>query len=416
MSSRLLNWISSLLRCIIDPRCITAALTVVLLTTAGWQYWLDPWRQFQLGIQSLEKNELTRVQSVADWLATIPTYQPHALYLKAALSLREGKVKEAIEQAIAAKDHPDLVIDANVLAGEAAYKIGAVGNAKLHWEEALRANPECVLAHRWLGVLYYDLGAMDAAMLHLGAVSRLAPDDYRADRLMGLMNRDYERPETAIPHYQESLKRAPTQPNADEVRVEMAECQIKLREFDAALKTLEKCVDTPRKIVLQARCMLNLGSLDEARRLAVGLLSTSDPKLDALQINAEIALADGELRKAADLLTAATKADPYNHGVRTQLSQVLGRLGEADAAREQTQRAEELQKLWQRFSDLQIDAINRPTDANVRYEIGTLADQLGKRELAISWFKASLGIDPNLRVASEALADALQPTTSPAKP
>ncbi len=63
---------------------------------------------------------------------------------------------------------------------KAAYKIGAVGNAKLHWEEALRANPECVAAHRWLGVLYYDLGAMDAAMLHLGSVSRLAPDDYRA--------------------------------------------------------------------------------------------------------------------------------------------------------------------------------------------------------------------------------------------
>jgi tetratricopeptide (TPR) repeat protein len=368
-------------------------------------------------LKALEKNDLPAVQAVARSLENTPAYLSHCLYLTAAVALREGDVKTALERAVAAKDNPDLTIDANVLAGEAAYQIGAAGNAKLYWEEALRSDPECVTAHRWLGVLYYDVGAMNKAMLHLSTVSRLAPTDPRADRLMGLMNRDYERPETAIPHYQESLRRAPKQRDADEIRLEMTECHIKLREFAEGLKTLEKCAETPRKKILAARCMLNLGSLDEARLIAGSLLATDRSRLDVLQLNAEIALADGKLPMAAELLQAATGVDPYNHGIRTQLAQVLGRLGQTEGAKKQTERAEQLQSLWQRFSDLQIEAINRSTDAPVRYEIGSLAKQLGKPELAISWFKAALAIDPALRSAADALSEmASANTNAPATP
>ncbi len=392
-------------RSVTDPRWLVAALLLTLVTTAYLQYRNDPWRQYQMGVKALENNDLALVETVAHALEKSPAYLSHFLYLTAAIALREGDVKTALERAVAAKENPDLTIEASVLAGEAAYKIGASGNAKLYWEEALRSDPECVTAHRWLGVLYYDVGAMNKAMLHLSAVSRLAPTDPRADRLMGLMNRDYERPETAIPHYQESLKRSPKQRDADDVRLEMTECQIKLREFAEALKTLEKCADTPRKKTLSARCLLNLGSLDEARLIANKLLTSDYSRLDVLQINAEIALADGNLKKAAELLQAASEVDPYNHGVRTQFAQVLGRLGETEGASKQTERAEQLQNLWQRFSDLQIEAINRSTDAPVRYEIGTLAKQLGKPELAISWFKAALAIDPTLRSAAEALSE-----------
>ena len=246
---------------------------------------------------------------------------------------------------------------------------------------------------------------MDRAIVHLNIVSHLAPTDPRPDRLMGLMNRDYERPESAVPHYKESLKRAPKQRDADEVRLEMAECQIKLREFAEALETLEKCVETTRKKVLSARCLLNLGSLDEARIVANKMLTGDSSRVDVLQINAEIALADGSMKVAAELLQRATEVDPYNHGIRTQYAQVLGRLGQTENAKQQTERAEQLQGLWQRFSDLQIDAINRATDAPVRYEIGSLAKQLGKPELAISWFKAALAIDPSLRSAADALTE-----------
>jgi tetratricopeptide (TPR) repeat protein len=407
MISRLRIACSFLWRKLSDPRWWVAGLLVVFMVTAYLQYQYDPWRQYQGGLQALQVADLAKVAKVTKALENSPAYMPHARYLAAAIAIREGDVKTALEGAIAAKEHPDLLIDANVLAGEAAYSLGAVGNAKLYWEEALRSDPNCVLAHRWMGVLYYDIGAMDAAMLHLTAVSRLDPSDHRADRLMGLMNRDYERPETAIPHYQESLRRAPRQRDADLLRLEMAECHIKLRDFPAALDALKQCVQSPKRDTLTARCLLNLGSLEEARSIARNLLGEHKDRLDVLQINAEISLADSQLEPAAELLLAATKVEPSNHGVRTQLAQVFGRLGKTEESKEQTDRATELQGKWQKFSDLQIDAINRPTDASLRYEIGSLANQLGKPELAMSWFKAALAIDPSLRTAAEALSEVM---------
>jgi tetratricopeptide (TPR) repeat protein len=415
MVSRIFGLILLLAQKLADPRWLVAMLLASLPATLYLQHYFDPWRQYQLGLKALAANDIPGATQAAEALDGIPAYVSHKLYLTAALALRQGDVKAALENAIAASENPDIAVDANVLAGEAAYKVGAAGNAKLYWEASLRSDPECVPAHQWLGALYYDLGAMDAAILHLSTVARLVPTDARPDRLMGLMNHDYERPEVAIPHYQESLRRAPNQPSANDIRLEMAGCQIKLREFTAALATLEKCKPSPEKGILTARCMLNIGELEEARHIAIELLNgpnTQSSFFDALQINAEIALADGKIDDAIALLRNATEVDPFDHGARTQLAQVLGRSGQTEAAREQTQRAEELQKLWQRFSDLQIDAINRATDAPVRYEIGSLAKQLGKPELAISWFKAALAIDPSLKVAADALADAMQSATT----
>jgi len=249
------------------------------------------------------------------------------------------------------------------------------------------------------------VGAMDNAIRHLQAVSRLSPEDHRPDRLMGLINRDYERPEVAIPHYLESLRRASNQPEAEKVRLELAECYIKQREFEAALKQLELCDDSPRKKTLTARCLMNAGELDKARELAGEALDEQPDELDVLQLNADIALVDGETERAAEWLRQGVQVDPYDHGARTQLAQVLGRMGLVNESKQHSRRAEELQELWARFSDLQIDAINRMTDAQVRYEIGTLARQLGKPELAVVWFRAALAIEPTMTRAAEALAE-----------
>ncbi len=52
-------------------------------------------------------------------------------------------------------------------------------------------------------------------------------------------------------------------------------------------------------------------------------------------------------------------------------------------ARKSTRVAEELQKKWQKFSDLQLDAINNQIDPTIRYQIGVLAKELGKPELPL---------------------------------
>lgn len=388
-----------------DPRLVAIMLLITFCSTLAWQYFSDHWSNFESGVRGVRENDGRAVQAALKSLAGDERYRLQLELFNAYISLRDGDFQDAIKRAEQAKQHPDVSVEANVLAGEAAYVMGAPGNAKLYWEEALRQDSNYLPAHRWMGVLYYDLGAMDLSIMHLSIVSKLAPKDARPDRLMGLMNRDYERPEVAIPHYVESLKRSPNQPDADQVRFELAECHYKLREYDKSLEVLKLCQESPKHQLLKARCLLNTGALDESRQLAGSVLSLeSKPTVDTLQLNAEIALADGNPKRSEELLQTATQVDPYHHGVRTQLAQVLARLQKMDESQKQTEVAEELQKKWQRFSDLQIDAINQPTNAEIRFEIGSLANQLGKLELARVWYKAALAINPSMQSALKALA------------
>lgn len=383
-------------RFLLDPRTLVVLLLVTFVGSVAFQQWSDPHRYFELGMTGVRENDVEKIQRAADALLDQPAYQMQHAFLSASLLLRDDQPERALQLAVSSKDHPDVEIQSRVLAGEAAYKLGAAGNAKLFWEDALYLDAQCVEAHQWLGVLYFDLGAMENALLHLQSVSYLSPKDPRPDRFMGLINRDYERPQEAISHYLESLKRSPHQPGVDAVRLELAECHIKLRQYEAAIETLRLCVDSPQRARLTARCLMNLGSLDDARRLAQQLLQVEPENRKTLDLNSEIALIDGDVQLAADLLRTAVKSDPFDHGVRTRLAQVLGRLGLDDEHRQHAQRADELQDLWMRFSDLQVDAINRPTDADIRLQIGNLARQLGKEDLAISWFKAALAINPKL--------------------
>jgi len=392
------------LRFLVDPRTLVVLLLFTFVGSLAYQQWKDPQRYFELGMTGVRENDRAKIERAVVALRDKPAYQMQHAFLSASLLLRDGQPERALQLAISSQDHPDVEIHSRVLAGEAAYQLGAAGNAKLFWEDALFLDAHCVEAHQWLGVLYFDLGSMDNALLHLKSVSYLSPKDPRPDRFMGLINRDYERPEEAIAHYLESLRRSPRQPGVDTVRLELADSYIKLRQYEAAMENLSQCADSPEKMRLTARCLMNLGSLDDARRLAQQILHVEPNNLKTLDLNAEIALIDGDVQRAADLLRSAVQADPFDHGVRSRLAQVVGRLGLDDEHNQHAQRAKELQELWLQFSDLHVDAINRPTDADLRLQIGTLARQLGKEELALSWFKAAVAIDPSIADTVQTLA------------
>jgi tetratricopeptide (TPR) repeat protein len=393
-------------RRLLHPRWLAALLVVTFLGILIFQWWDAPHRQYEMGIAGLRAGDSARVQRAIAALEDVPAYQPHRDLLLASLHLADEEFDESLKLALRSQSHPDLEVQALVLAGEAAYRMGAAGNAKLFWEQALFQDPEYVPAHQWLGVLYFDLGAMDNALFHLETVSALSPDDPRPDRLMGLINLDYERPDVAIPHYRETLKRAPQQPDAQQIWLELAECQIKQREFDDAIESLSHCDPSADRKRLLAQCEMNTGSLDRARQLAAEALAEAPDELDSLLLSADLAAIDGDLQRAAKLLREGVRIDPYDHGTRTQLAQILGRLELPEEAAVHSARAEELQQQWQRFSDLQIDAINQRANAQIRLEIGLLAKQLGRPELANSWFKAALAIDPGLSAAADELSAA----------
>jgi hypothetical protein len=72
----------------------------------------------------------------------------------------------------------------------------------------------------------------------------------------------------------------------------------------------------------------------------------------------------------------------------------------------------ELRALRDRFTELHEEAMKDPADAEIRCQLGVVAGQLDKTDLARSWFKMALALDPDHAEAREALR-ALSARTAP---
>ena len=86
----------------------------------------------------------------------------------------------------------------------------------------------------------------------------------------------------------------------------------------------------------------------------------------------------------------------------------MRQLGRDEEARRDLTRADELNKGLAEMSALNRQAEREPHDADVRYRLGRLCVELGKPELAASWYRAALACDPRHAAARLGLK-ALQP-------
>jgi len=384
---------------------LVVALAILFATAAyvAVRAWQDPERRYQAARAAWRANDLQTLERELARLQGNKPYTTQRAFLQGALLLKQGHLDAALDQLRTCYDHPDLKLEAFVLSGQALYQMGLAGNAKLQWEQALRLDPNALDAHRWLGAMYFDLGAMDQALAHLQRVSELDPRDARADRLAGLINKDYERPHLAIPQYRRSLERDPQQADAENVRLELAECEFKQREFESALATLEKCPPSVRKWTIQGQCHLSLGRPELAAELVDQALAEAPQDLDAGLLKMSLLLAAGEIDAAVALAAQSVEQHPHDYHARFQYAQTLRRQGKDEEAARQEQVSEELRQTWSRFSDLHIEAIDQPTNADLRLELGQLAKKLGQLKLARTWFQAALAINPASEQAAREL-------------
>lgn len=399
------------------PLIIGSLVVLGLAAFVGYRMWRDPERCFRHALEAMQGGDLKTAEADIELLGSDPRYAMHQAFLRGTMLMQAGRPLEALEQFKISLDHPDLELQTLIVSGQAHYQLGSAGTAKLLWEKALALDPDAVDAHRWLGVLYYDLGAMDHAQTHLTRVSELDPDDPRPDRLMGLINKDYERPHIAIGHYRESLRRAPEGADVEAVRLELAECEVAQREFQPALETVRDCSPSVRKQVIEAACHLNLGDGALARRLIDQALDVAPRDLDALLLKGEILLAAGETAQAVDVLERAVEYHPHDFQARFDFAQALGRTDDKQRAEEQQAIADKIRDQWSDFWELHVKAIDQPTDAEARYQLGLLAQQLGRADLARNWLQAALAIDPTHAGAAgqlQQLSEAASPSPAAA--
>lgn len=368
----------------------------------------SPDELFEKGLAALKQKSYQEVQVVATELEeNHADYRSHVFYLRGAAKLSIGLRREAILDLVEAASNELLRVDAMILSGEALARLNEYTEAIDILQQALALEPQNVNGHRWLGVIAFDTGAMDQAMRHLEEVSKLAPEDARPHRLMGLILKDFEKYHEAIIHYEEAIRRDPYMAELDEVRYELALSLTELFRYQNALTILDKTRPTSNALYLRAKC-LRAQNLENANKQAFMALQEATKQnsrnLDAQVLLGTILLEEKRIDAAIKRLELAVEIAPKADIPRYRLAEAYREKGDVAKAEEHLAIYKPLRELRLKYSKLNVDAIQEPTNIELRYNLGQLAIELDKPKLAKMWFQSVLAVDATHVKAQEAMA------------
>jgi tetratricopeptide (TPR) repeat protein len=377
---------------------IGVGVTVLVAGAVGWAAWISqttPAASFRRGRAALISGDRAIVLRESEALVKVRGHEAEGWLLRGLLLVRQGQLDQAIVYLQRAAEDKSVAVEANTAAAQCFYMSGLYLQAIDASQKALAQDSSCLDARRWLASAYYDLGALTHAVTELELIAAAAPDDARPGRLLGLIAKDGELFSRGVEYYQQSLERDPHQPELQSVLAELAECQIRLNQFDDALATLRDCEPTAAVLTLQADCQSGLGRLDEAHGLLKRALTLDVKYFPARLAQGKLYLDQEKIEESIQALTEAVKLNPHSSQAHFQLSQALRRSGDEARSDDELRQMREIQAMEREFTDLHDTAAANPNDADVRYRTGELARRLGKPQLARIWFRAALAIDPN---------------------
>ncbi len=375
---------------------------------------LSPEDHFEQALTAIEQKDYSAIEVHLVALQDVPEFEPHAHLLRGALGSQVGPTSpeqrdRATNELVLALQHDDTRVPALVLIGMQQQDVRAL-------QEALRLNKNYVPAHQWLSVFYYNRGAMQNAHNHLQRISELDPYDSRPPFLLGMINHDYRRFDLAEKNFEECLRRldvllkTPNKlhlPRMDrqEALVKLAAARIELREHAKAFEALEDALESRVVLCLRATCLRSLDRVDEARQyLDQGIkqfVDAPDRSLEedvvyqeARRLKGTMLIEDKKFGEARAALEVLCREYPFDAKSLYKLVQAYRGLGLQKEATEALKVYEPLRAKRERFSNLHIEAVSQPDNADTRYELGSLALELGEGKLAIAWFNAALAIDP----------------------
>ncbi|HWB12893.1 MAG TPA: tetratricopeptide repeat protein [Pirellulales bacterium] len=157
-----------------------------------------------------------------------------------------------------------------------------------------------------------------------------------------------------------------------------------------------------------AACLQHEGKLAEAKQILDEMLRQRLPpseRASALAHAAEIAQQQRDLPLAIKLLSEAVEIDVHNSRLHYMLGVCLAKTGQQEDGKRYSQRSAEIDKLQQRRSDLELELLTHPDDADLRFEIGDVLRKLGHTKPAAAMMLSVLRWDPGHQGAHAALAE-----------
>jgi predicted Zn-dependent protease len=337
-------------------------------------------------------------------------------------------------------------VQAHLLAGRAARRMGDLEGAEAHLRTCRRLYPdksdEIALEWALLRVTLGDLDENEAYLLERGTRSRrdaalvleaLAegytrlyritdalrclerwleqePDNVQAVFLRGNLWWQIQVPHRGVPDYQRVLE---IDPERHEARWRLARCLVEGGGYDQALPLLEQTLNhrpgDPEALVLLARCEHMLGQPERARERLDGVLRDHPDHALALRTRGQLALLSGQPAEAEEWLRRGVAVAPTDYQVSWFLAEALEQQGKSTEAQVQREQANKWRdrraRLGQILSRLMAE---KPHDPALHAELGGLLIELGNAREGEGWLLSALHLDPGYRPAHAALAEYYQ--------
>lgn len=365
----------------------------------------DPLLRFQHGMAAAKNGDTETVLHEASLLLKTTGFESYGHMLRGTWFLETREYVAAANEFGMATDDPKTRTEAYIRRGEAFYRMHQFVNAEQMLVQALELDADNSDARRWLASTYYDLGSMSLALEHLRIIGEMNSDDGRPFRLIGRIEKDFQHHGEAIDDYREALRRSLLESEREAVIEELAECLVHQLQYSEALRTLQNAKPSAPVFALQAACYAALGESLKAVSKANDALALNPDLVSAILTRASIELEIGKAENVIDLLERAAAAHPGNFEILFQLVKALRLAGRAAEADVKSARLAELEKLVDEFAKLNAIAFSDLGNADLRFQLGQLAQQIDRPELARIWLEAALAINPDLVSARNLLKE-----------
>lgn len=384
-------------------------LTIVAVVGGLWWRW-RPTRHLAEATRCLEAGKWVEAASWLELPETVPETREPALLLRARVALAEGRPEAAVSPLRGIKPDGPNSAEAAYLKGRALQEVGNTPLAIVWLKTALEGRPRDPEILRRLAAAAYDLGDRATVLAALKTLTEVCPEDSRAWRTLGLVI--LEEPaggelecDLARQAYERSLRLNPGQPRA---RLELTEILVRMGRFDEAERQLRYCeahIPKAERAYLMSQIAWGRGDQEGCQAIVEAGLKDAPKHPGLLARRGMIAQSGGRLAEAVEWFDRAVAVDPNTPQWVYMRGLTLRSLGRSDEADRDAGRAAELKQAVVTMSRLNAEAADNPTDPGVRVRIGRICEDLGKPELAASWYRAALACDPR---SADALA-ALQP-------
>lgn len=394
------------------PGYVLLALFAAACFGSYW-YISRPDYRFRQAWRALEAADYDQARHEAARLSGTPGFKPHARLLEAAVVVRSqaynknSNAQSLVKTLQQAFEHPDTRPLSLLVLGEVLTKAGAFSEARQVLLRATSEGPQQTQAYILLAWLSYDLGALGDALDSLFRAATLDPLNPRPHRLMAYIRFNQGRSDEAAAHYRESLRRSRLQPDMEEILLELADCEVKNRNYDEALRLLDEEVerDSAQKFVLRALCHHGLAHVDRASADVKRALQKDPFNVRALSLKGTIAMEAGDHETARQALTQAIDTNPAAVEPRNKLRTLYQQTGQTALAQRETLEISRLQKASSTIDTLLQRAWKAASDPEIRYQLGVQYRDLGRQSEAARWFQMAITLDPAHQPAQKALQE-----------